>query len=203
VDAAAVRAAVKQVLGSPRVAALWRDANASQHAELIRQLDANGPEVVLDFNPLVNGVLDEVKQTQLAPLVDQAEIRPGMAKVDLKGSVVERVRAYYRGLQTTALTIVLVTAVTAGLAVWASVHHLKTLRRVLVGTAVSAGLMAAVIAAPAVVPVGNASMQPVVAALSRTLFHNLEVAGLVIAGLAVAAAIGTKVWERRLTAPGR
>jgi hypothetical protein len=188
---------VTQVLGSPRVVALWKSTSKSQHAEIIRQLDAGAPQVTLDVEPLVTEAVAELKQTELAPLANQIELKPGMAKVDLKGSLIEQVRTYYRDLKTATLVIVLVTLMSAGLAVWISVHHLKTLRRVLMGTAVIAFLTAAVIAAPTVVPVGDAATQHLVAALAATLLHNLQVACLVIGGVGVVAAIGSKVYEAR------
>jgi hypothetical protein len=190
---------VTEALKSPQVVDAWKTTNRSVHAELVGQLDANAPAITLDLTPLLQAVTDQLKQTKMAPVADKIDLKPGSAQVQLKGKPLENVHNAYKKLKTVPYLVVLLALALAGLAVWTSAHHAKTLRRMLVGTGVSALLVAAVIALPRVVqlPSADPAASRLAMALAGTLLHGLQEGCLVLGVVCILAALGSKLYERR------
>jgi hypothetical protein len=190
---------VVQVLDSPRFVALWKNTNQVNHAQLIKQLDANAAEITLDLSPFVNGVMQELKQTKLATIGDKLEISPDSAKLNFKGSQIEQVHKYYKLFKTATVAIVLITLLAIGLCVLISVHHAKTLRRIVAGTGVIALVIAGLIMVPSVATfhTDDPAMQQAVLAIASTLLHNLQIACVIIGFACVFLAIGSKIYDRQ------
>jgi hypothetical protein len=192
---------VVEILKAPKVQQSWQDTSRSAHADLIRQLDAGADEVSVDLGPLVDTALAELKQTKLAPVAAHIDLKPSAAKVDLKGAPLEKIRSVYKGLKTGTILLVLLALVLAALAVWTSIHHGKTLRRILVSTGIAALVVAAVVSLPAVVRAPNADPAAAKAALAvaGTLLHGLQTGCLVLGVTCIVAAIGYKLASSRLS----
>lgn len=191
---------VVEVLRSPHLQQVWTDTNRTAHAELIRQLDAGAPQVALDLTPLQTAVIDALKQSKLAPVatkLDEGPARPMV--VGLAGKPLEQIRRGYRLLQAGTPVVVLLTILCAAVSVWASVHHIKTLRRMLVGTGVGALLAAGVLALPSVVTLPGAGPDTgrLAAALVTALLHGLEMACLWLGCGCLVLALGSKLYERQ------
>jgi hypothetical protein len=194
---------VVEVLKSPQVQQAWKDTNRSLHTELIRQLDAGAPRIELDITPLETTVIGALKQSKLAPIADKLD--DGSTKsmvIGLAGKPLEQIRKGYRLLKAGTMAVVALTLLLGALAVWASVHHLKTLRRMLVSTGTGALLAAGVMALPSVVqlPTRDPEMGKLAADIVATLLHGLQLACLWIGIVCVALALGSKLYERRLAA---
>jgi hypothetical protein len=88
--------------------------------------------------------------------------------------------------------------VSLALCVTISVHHAKTLRRVLVNTAFAAFILAGGIELVQFVRLNNSDlvMGRAVTAIAATLLHNLEIGSLVLGVLCVVAAIASKFYPR-------
>jgi hypothetical protein len=194
-----IHSGVVQVLASPQLQSVWTSTNQQVHAELIRQLDANAPQIELNFGPLVSAVIEQLKQTKLAPVASQINLQPSSAMVDLHGTALEHVHTAYHWLMLAPGLIVLLTIVFVFLSVWCSVHHAKTLRRVLVETGVSALLVAAFIASGSFItlPASDPAQTRVAVALAGTLLHGLAVGCLVFGSVAILLAVASKIYERR------
>jgi hypothetical protein len=189
---------ILSVVKAPRMADAWKQTLTSNHAEVVRQLDADSGKVTLDLSQMVRAVLDEMKSTKLAPVADKLDLKPQTAKVDIKG--IEKVHQAYSGLKAAPLVVLALTLLFASLSVWISVHHMKTLRRMLVGTGVSALVTAGVIALLPVVhiPTSDPEGGKLAGALGATLLHGLQVGCLVLGAATLAAALGSKLYERSL-----
>ncbi len=193
-----IGSSVVQILRSPQMHALWVQTNQTDHAAFIQQLDAGDSAITLDLTPLVNGVTSQMAQTKLAPVASKIALPSGKTTVQIKGTALEKVRTCYHLLKTATWVIVFLALMFAGLSVWASVHHAKTLRRILVSTGVSALLTAVLIAVAAAVALPNSDPQAarLAVALVGTLFHELQIGLLVLGVMCLVAAICSKLYSR-------
>jgi hypothetical protein len=188
------------VLKAPEVQEAWRKSLTTGHAQLVSALEANSAEVSLDFGPLVDAALDELKQTKLAPVATKINLKPSAAVVTLKSEPLEKLHKAYQLLKTLTPIVVVVALVLVALSVWASVHHGKTLRRILIATGLSAWFLAAVVAVSAsgvvVPPAGDPDTLRVALAVEGSLLHGLEMGCLVLGLLCLALALGYKLYDR-------
>jgi hypothetical protein len=188
---------VQHVISSPYFSALWRSTNQVDHAQFIQQLGSKSPTVTLDLTPFVIGVVDQFKTTKLSPIGDQIIVKPGSAELNLKGSQVDKLRTYYNTFKTSTLLIVVMTLFSICLCIVISVHHNKTLRRILLGTGILSLLVAGLIKLPSLLkPTGqNAITQRAIAAVVTTLLHNLQVACLAIGVICLLCALIIKIYS--------
>jgi hypothetical protein len=189
---------VVQILQSPAMQQVWTQTNRTDHAAFIQQLDANDAAITIDLTPIVNGVMTQMEQTKLAPVAKQIQVGSGTTTVQLKGGPLEKVRTYYHLLKTATWVILGLAILFAALSVWASVHHAKTLRRMLVSTGVSSLVTAAVISFSGAVPLPTADPQAakLAVALVGTLFHGLAIGCLVLGIVCLIGAIASKLYSR-------
>ncbi len=188
-----VKASVLQVVGSPKFAELWKETHQAAHADFIRQLKAGGSELNLDLSPAVAGVMTQLKETKLAPIVEKLSEKPIEAKLNLKGSTLDQVYVYYRVFTQATLALLLATSVCIVLSVWISVNHAKTLRRIVLGTGVLSLVLAIILQAPQLVgPKLEGTEQKAAAAIASVLLHNLQMATLVLGLVCIVLAIASK-----------
>jgi hypothetical protein len=194
----AIHSSVVEIMQSPKVESTWMSVLSLNHAELLRQLDAGAQKVTINAGPLVDAALFEMKRTKLAPVADKIEIEPSKATIELAGKPLERIRQVYGSIKTATLVIVLLTLVLAGLSIWASVHHAKTVRRMLTMTGVSSLLVAGLIAwAPhAQIPGADPTIAKLAVAVAGTLLHGLQMGCLVLGVTCIVLAVGYKLVDR-------
>jgi hypothetical protein len=194
-----IRSNVVKILSSPGLAEAWEQTNQSVHASLISQLRANQPVISLDLSPLVSAVLSELKQTQLAPIAAQINLQPSSAVVTLKGTELEKIHQAYNILIAAPYVIVFLALLFAGLSILVSVHHNKTLRRMLIDVGLSSFLLALLIQLPVFIklPSSSPAAQQVALAVVHVLLHGLEVSLIILGTVCILTAIGSKVYERR------
>lgn len=193
-----VESSIQQVVKSPSFAQLWEETNRTAHEAIINQLESDSNTLTLDLSPLVLGIVDQLKTTSLGPVVDQIEIKPENAKLDLKGGAIDQIHSNYKNFQNGTIVTVILAAVAAVLAVVVSVHHIKTLRRILIGTGIIALLVALAIRAPSIIKINGSRdsiEQKAAIAIAETLFHNLQVACITIGIVCIVAAVGSKFYE--------
>jgi hypothetical protein len=194
---AIISSSVTQIVRSPVFAALWRSTNLSAHQQLIRELDSNASTISLDLHPAVLGVIAQLKTTKLAAISNQVQVPSNLGVISLSGSFIPKIHSYYSDFKTGTWVIVLVTLACIGICIWASVHHLKTLRRILMGTGILSLLLAALLKLPSAVLHGNAQglQQQAILAVINTLLAQLFMACLVLGIVCIAAALGSKVYS--------
>ena len=191
---------VVQIMSSPSIAAAWDQTNQSLHASLVSQLDSNQPEVKLNFGPFLTAVVNEIKQTQLAPAAAEINVVPSAAVVTIKGAELEKIHNGYHLLKTVPFIVVFLTLLFAALSIWISVHHQKTLRRMLIDVGVTSLLVAAVIELPVFIkpPSSSPAAAGVAIELVHALLGGLQTSLIILGIVSILVAIGSKVIERKL-----
>lgn len=193
-----IHQSVVQILQSPKIQALWVQTNQTDHAAFVSQLNSGAAAISITMTPLVTGVENQLAQTKLAPVAAHMNLASGPAVVQLTGAPLDRVRTYYHLLATATWVVVGLAVLFLGLSVWTSVHHAKTLRRILISTGVSALTTAAVIfmAAGAQLPGSDPLAARLAVAISGVLLHGLAV-GCAVLGIVCLAAAGGSKWYSR------
>lgn len=190
---------VINIMNSPQIQAAWTDTNRQAHAALMNELNSNAPKIAIDVTPLETAVLAQLKQSKLAAVTDNFDIGPAHpAVVGVAGGTLERIHEGYNWLRTAPWLVVLATLVCGALSVWISVHHAKTLRRMLIDTGLSSLVVAALVALSGrlKLPAADPAAAKVAAALVGTLLHGLQTA-LIILGVICLVAAGASKWYSR------
>lgn len=200
-----VSQSVTQVVTSKQFASIWRDTNASVHAQLIAQLNSTDlkNQINLDMTPVINGVLAQLKTTQLGNLVDQVKLNANAGVITIKDDKVSKLRDGYHQFKRNTIVMVAAAVVFAALAIIVSVHHAKTFRRVLFATGIGTLFLALVFwLAGRINFVGNGDVteQNAIMAIARILLHNLQLACTVIGLACIIVAITYKLIEARAQA---
>jgi hypothetical protein len=192
---------IVQVLKAPEVQEAWLKSLTTDHAKFVSALDSNSPDVTLDFGPLVDAALDEIKQTKLAPVASHIDLKPSQAVVTIKSEPLDKLHKAYQLLKTLTPIVVVLALVLVALSVWASVHHGKTLRRILTNTGVSALILAGIVAVSGsglvLLPTSDPGTGRVALAVVGSLLHGLEMECLVLGVTCLVLAIGYKLYDRR------
>jgi hypothetical protein len=186
------------IVQSPVFASLWRQTLTSAHAQFLTQLNSNSPTITLDLRPAINGTIDLLRTTNLHTISDKIELKNDSGIVTLKGDKLPKIRQYYHWFQEGTLGIATLTLLAAGLCIALSVHHIRTLRRILLGTGIIALVIAAALRASSFIPVSSDPLQRKAAiAIITTLFHNLQLGCLILGGVCIVLSIGSKLLSLR------
>ncbi len=196
-----VQASVGQVIRSPQFAALWDNTNRSAHQQLIEQLKNGSSQISLDLSPVVSGVISQLKNTQLAPITNKISIKPDAGKLNLKGSGIDKAHTYYTWFQKGTLAIVVAALAASALCVLISVHHIKTMRRIVLGTGIIALVIALALQVPSFIALSGSNLiqQKATVALVHILFRRLQIASLVLGVGCVVLVIGSKIYSKLRT----
>ncbi len=194
-----VQSSVRQIIASPSFQTLWENTNRSAHAALVSQLNnANVSSISLDLSPAINGVVTELKTTQLKPIAKAIKIKPDTGKLDIKSDKISRIHDYYQKFKEATLAIVALAALMVALTIWLSVHHGKTARRILMSTGVLAIVQGLALTAPSVVklPGNDVAAQAAARAIAGSLLHNLQIASFAIGAVCIIAAVGSMLYVK-------
>jgi hypothetical protein len=194
-----VRENVMQVISSPSFANTWRSTNETAHKQLMQQLKTDSDQLTLNLHPLIVSVIEELKTTKLGQAggeLSKIDIKDDVGVLNVKGGGIDKAHQYYDLFQKATVAIVAATLLAIGLCVWISVHHLKTLRRIVLGTGLTAFAVALLVQAPTIVKIGNGdpALQKASIAIAGTLFHDLQLTCIIIGVICLAIAIGSKVY---------
>ncbi|HSW79442.1 MAG TPA: hypothetical protein VLG47_01570 [Candidatus Saccharimonadales bacterium] len=194
-----IRQNVLQVVQSQQFAQLWQSTNQSAHAALVTQLNSNNVSAIsLDLSPAITGVVAQLKTTQLKPIADQIKVKSDTGKLDIKNDKIKRIHYFYHLFKEGTIVLILLAILLAASAIWLSTHHGKTARRILFGVGILSLLQAAILAAPSYATISgtNAADQAAAKTIAQALFHNLQVASLVIGLVCIVIAIGWKLFAK-------
>jgi hypothetical protein len=189
---------VLQIIRSPSFANLWRSTNQSAQAQLVSDLKSNNGQLQLDLSPAVNGIINELKSSQLSSVANQISLDPNSANLDIKGVGVSKAHRYYKLFQAGTIGIIVAAIIAIGLSVWLSEHHGKTARRILMWTGILALLEALVLEIPAFIKLKGQDQitQNAIRAFVEQLTHNLQLASLILGIICILGAIGSKAYLR-------
>jgi hypothetical protein len=189
---------IKQIMASASFAKLWHDTNQAAHSILLQQISAGSPTLSLDLTPAVAEAIAELKTTKLSVISDKIEIKPDTGKITLKGGAIDKAHQYYKLFQTGTVALVLLTLLFIGLAITISVHHTKTIRRILVGTGILSLVLAASLQLPSMLRLANedAATQAAAGAITHVLFHNLQLAALILGIACLVVAGSSKLYDK-------
>lgn len=188
-----IRASILQVVQSASFVDLWKTTNQTTHSELIQQLNSGSSEISLNLTPAVAGVIDQIRTTKLSPIADKIVDGPPSIKVDLKGSTVDTIIHYYNLYKKLYLLLLVVTLLAIVLCVVTSVHHIKTLRRIIFGTGILSLVLAILLSAPRfIAPKLDDPQQKAALAVATVLLHNLWLTTIILAVVCLLISIGSK-----------
>ena len=185
------------IIQSQAFASLWKQTLASAHAQFLAQLNSDSPTITLDLRPAVNGALELLQTSSLHTISDKLQLKNDSGVIMLKGGMLPKIRQYYRWFQEATLGVVAVTLLAAGACIGLSVHHDRTLRRILLGTGIIALIIAAALRASSFIPMSSDPQQRKAAiAIINMLFHNLQFGCLILGVSCIALAIGSKLYAK-------
>lgn len=191
-----IKANVLKIVQSPSFGSLWIATNRAVQSTLVSQLNQNNGQITVNLTPAVNGIITELKTTQLAPLATNVTLKPGVGVISIKSASLSNAHRLYKLYKTGSVVIIVLAVVAIGLSIWLSVHHGKTARRILMGIGILALLQALALEIPVIVkfPGADQVTQNAAHAVAKALVHNLQLANLVVGLLCIIAAIGSKLY---------
>jgi hypothetical protein len=185
---------VAGVIQSQDFADLFRNTVQSAQKQLVTQLGGSSSKITLDLSPAVSGVISQLKQTELAPLSDQLNVKPGTGILNLSGSSIDKLHIIYKAFKAGTVVVLLLAVAAIGVSVWLSVRHGKTLRRILISVGILSLLTAAALQAPSFITFGTDPVtHAAIAVLVKTLLHNLQIFEIVIGTVCLVSAVISKL----------
>lgn len=190
-----IKDSLMQVLSSPSFKVLWVETNRQIHLAFVSGINDPKGEVVINTQPVIDGVLDELGKTKFNFIQDKMEIPEDSAVIKIESSRLDKARHVYDYFKKARLAL-LVCAVFAGfISVMLSVHHLKTLRRIAVFTGIFTGLMAILFRSTALLNNlnGDVADKALTIKLIDILVRDLWLALVIISVVTLSVAIGSKI----------
>ncbi len=186
-----------QVVDTPQFAALWKSTLQSAHMQFMTQLNSDAPDVTLDLRPAITGAIDLFGATKLRIVSNKITLGTDSGTIHIKGAMLRKIRVYYRLFQEGTIGIIALAVIAAVLCVVISVQHIRTLRRILLGTGIIALVLALALTAPSLIASSSGSLQQkATTAIIHTLFHNLQLASLILGVTCIVLAVGSKAYAK-------
>lgn len=190
-----VETEVRKVVSSSAFAELWRTNNRAIHDQLIAQLKGDSSTITLNFRPLITGIFDELSKTKLSFVKDDFELPKDAGVVKLQDVQLSPVRRVYNAVTLVMVLAVLLAVLATAACVWVSVHHWKTLRRVLLLSGVYAAVLALLLGAPALIKGTTDDVQQrMVFTVVDSLTSQLRLMLVVVAVLLIGGVLGYKLY---------
>ena len=193
---AVINQSLDQVINAPAFKQLWINSNRSLHASLISQLDANDPTINLDLRPTLLALLQQLGQTKLAPFAQPQALPASAGQVVISGNKLIKIHKSYVLFQRATWAIVALTIVLIVLAFWVSVHHQKTIRRIMVFTGALCLIIGLALSAPSVIggSIASHGTNTVIAVdIVKLLIRRLQLSFLIIGAVLIVGAIVSKI----------
>jgi len=194
-----VEAQVLGVVQAPGFATLWTSTLTTAHQTLMRQLNSgNTQSLTLDLTPVVDGVLAQLKTTELGPAIAQADIPANAGMVTIPSKAFAGIYRYYRQFEAWTIAVIAGAIVMLVAAALLSVSHGKTIRRILMTGGILALLQGLMLALPwlVTIPRLDATTQAAIKAIIEQVVRNLMILSLAVGMASVAGAIVSAVVSR-------
>ena len=199
---AVISQSVAQIVRSPSFAGLWKSTNQSAQMQLIQELDSNSPIIALDLHPAILGVFSLLNSTKLAAINSHVQLASNVGNISLKGSAIPQIHKFYNYFKEGTWILLIVTLACIGICIWASVHHLKTLRRILIGTGIISLVLAGLMKAPGIILNSQHRQgleQQAILAVINVLLNKLFITCIIIGVVCILAAIASKLYSKFLS----
>lgn len=191
-----VKEEVIKVLASQKFKDLWVSTNKDVHSKLLAQVSSSSGDLTLDLQPTIKGAVNLLNDTRFAEIKDKMEIPTDKGTVKIESSRLDKVRKIYSYFIVARIALVACAILSGVLAVLISVHHTKTLRRILLLTGIFTGLLALLLSAGSLLNnvSGNAQDKALAIALVDVVLMKLRLALFVISGVSLITVIGSKLF---------
>ena len=189
-----IKESLYTIVSSPHFSQLWHDTNRDLHKELIDGITHPGSTVTINLHPALQGVLDELSTTKFAFIQDKLGLPENAGVITVESSRLDKARQIYSYFKTATLAIVGCALMAALLSILISVHHWKTLRRILLFTGLLSGIIGVLLSSTSLIPTINNSPDDTTLAkeLIGIVFKDLRLAMFIIAGLCLAITFASK-----------
>ena len=188
---------LRSVLASDKFSVLWADTNRDLHQKLLEQVNSTDGDFELDFHDILVGTFDLLKGTKFDFITDKIDIPSDVGVVKVESSNFDQARKFYNYFKIARIALLACAFLSAVITVLLSVHHMKTLRRMAVLTAVFTGLMATLLSAGNLFKnMKNAPQdKDLILAMANVIFKDLRIILFSVAGIAVLIAVDSKIFE--------
>jgi hypothetical protein len=188
---------VEQVLKSPAFTKQWEAAIATTHKDFIAQLGSDEGSLALNLNPLLDEAVTGLKSTQLAPLTTQITVPANVGTINLKGSTLDSINRSYKFFKASLVIVIILAIICFAASIALSVHHLTTLRWILLLTGIITFVLALLLQLTSAIKFGdNAFMKELGSSITKNLVHNLQLTYLVIGSACMVAALGILIFQK-------
>jgi hypothetical protein len=188
---------VEQVLKSPAFTKQWEMAIVTTHEDFITQLGSDEGSLALNLNPLLREAVTGLKSTQLAPLTNQTTVPASVGTINLKGSTLDSINRSYKFFKAGLVVVIILAIICFAASIALSVHHLTTLRWILLLTGIITLLLALLLQLTSAIKFGdNAFMKELGSSITKNLVHNLQLTYLIIGGICMVAALSIFIFQR-------
>ena len=194
-----VQSDVVNILKSSSFATLWKNTNQSAHTQFINQLNGTSPTLTLNLNPAINGIVSELKDSQLSAVADHISISSDTGTLVIKGKQVSKIRSYYNLFQLGTLAFVAATLICFGLASLIAVNHFKTIRRLLLVSGILTLIGAVILEIPQYINFKTHDLltQNAIRSIVSTVVANLLLIDIIIGVLFIGTVIVSKIFISR------
>lgn len=184
---------VSAIVRSEMFSSLWQHTVTDFHTSMKKQLESDSKQILLDFSPTANAIVDQLKTGALAPLANSTEIDTNKAKLSIESDSLDNIRRAYKLFKATSVVWIVLGIVCAGGAIALSVDHARTFRRISMLTGMGSLLLALGFYTATRVPakVGTTGGQAA-QALIGTLLHDVQRTSIIIGVICIAAALMSK-----------
>jgi hypothetical protein len=190
-----IKESLSQILASPTFNKLWVDTNRSVHASLLSGVNSQSGDVVLNFRPVIVGVIDELGKTKFSFIKDKIDIPSDVGSLKIESTRLDKARHIYNYFKTARIALWACAFLSAVISVLLSVHHLKTLRRIGLFTGIFTGVQAILLSSTSLLKnlKGDATDKAMAIKVINLLVRDLRMSLIVISAVTLILAIGSKL----------
>ena len=190
-----VKEELSKVLASQKFKDLWASTNKDVHSKLLAQVSASSGDLTLDLHPTIEGAINLLDDTRFATIKDKMEIPTDQGTIKIESSRLDKARKAYSYFIVARIALTACAILSGALAVLISVHHTKTLRRILLLTGIFTGLLALLLSAGSLLNNinGNPQDKALAIALVNVVLMQLRLTLFVISGVSLVVVIGSKI----------
>lgn len=189
---------ISETLDSEAFQTLWQASIRTAHKQLVAQLESESDTATFNLGPTVTGAVDLLQNTRLAPLIAQLELPDTNSfNIQLKSESLTSVRNAYKLFKQATILLIVVAVVCLALAVALSVHHVKTLRRIVIGSGLGLLLIwvAVTIAPSKIAASADASSEALIEAVANVLLRDLRLTTLIVGLMFISIGILSELYD--------
>ncbi len=186
---------LKTVITSESFKQLWVSTNHDVHAALLKGISEPNGTVTVNFHPVITGVIDQLAGTRFAFIKDKMDIPETAGVLQIESTRLDNARHIYNYFKMASLAIVASAIFSGIVCVMLSVHHLKTLRRILIFTGMLTGFFGIALSSTSLIRniQGSPEDKELAITLVNILIRNLRLSFIIITVVSLSISIISKV----------